>query len=87
MLTLVQFVGDHTVSVDFPHGNAKKNNMPYSWSAPSLIRELEVGSEKPAKEYQKKVFEVRLFQTHLPRGLKYQGILTKSGMLVKILKR
>ena len=57
MLTLVQFVGDHTLSVDFPHGNAKKNHMPYYRSAPSLIRELEVGSEKPAKVYQKKVFE------------------------------
>ena len=56
MLTLMQFVGDHMVSVDFPHGNSKKTTMPYHRSAPSLIREIEVGNDKPAKVYQKKVF-------------------------------
>ena len=56
-LTLLQFVGDHTLSVDFPHGNSKKSNMPYHRSAPQLIRELEVCSSKPAKVYNEKVAE------------------------------
>ena len=55
LLTLVQFVGDHTVSVDFPHGNSKKG-IPYHRSAPSLIRDLEVGNDKPFRAYQNKVF-------------------------------
>ena len=57
MFTLIQFVGDHTVSVDFPHGNSKKSSMPYHRTAPSLLRDIEVGKDKPAKEYQKKVFD------------------------------
>ena len=37
LTTLVQFVGDHTVSVDFPHKNSKKG-IPYIRSAPSVLR-------------------------------------------------
>ena len=55
LYTLVQFVGDHTVSIDFPHGNAKKRNQPYHRSAPSLLRDLEVGDHQPAQEYHQRV--------------------------------
>merc|ERR1719300_801147 len=59
LLTLIQFVGDHTVSQDFPHGNSKLTNMPYHRSPPSLLRELEaeVGSEKPSTIYKRKISE------------------------------
>ena len=55
MLTLVQFVGDETLSVDFPHKNSKKE-IPYIRSAPSVLRDLEVSSSKPFKTYQDLVF-------------------------------
>ena len=56
LYTLVQFVGDSSLSVDRPHGRSKKNIV-YHRSAPSLLRKLEIGSEKPFKEYQKHVFD------------------------------
>ena len=56
LLTLVQFVGDEKLSVDRPHGRCKKKNVNYARSAPSLLRNLEVGTEKPFKEYQTRVF-------------------------------
>ena len=43
-LTLVQFVGDESLSVDRPHGNEKKKTSHFIRSAPSLIRDLEEGS-------------------------------------------
>ena len=51
LVTLVQFVGDHTVSVDFPHKNSKKG-VPYIRSAPSVLRDLEITKEKPFRKYQ-----------------------------------
>ena len=54
-LTLVQFVGDDSVSVDFPHKNSKKD-IPYIRTAPSVLRELEVSKEKPYRTYQQHVF-------------------------------
>ena len=48
LYTLVQFVGDSSLSVDRPHGRSKKNIV-YHRSAPSLLRKLEIGSEKPFK--------------------------------------
>ena len=54
--TLVQFVGDEKLSVDRPHGKSKSKETAYMRSAPSLIRNLEVGTEKPYKEYQSMVF-------------------------------
>ena len=56
LLTLVQFVGDENLSVDRPHGKSKNKSSNYVRSAPSLIRDLEVGTEKPFKEYQTHVF-------------------------------
>ena len=55
MLVLIQFVGNEDVAVDFPHKNSKKQ-IPYIRSAPSLLRDLEAGTGKPFKEYQKRVF-------------------------------
>ena len=54
-LTLIQYVGNHSLSVDFPHGNSKQD-VPYTRSAPSVIRDIEVGNNKPNKEYQTRVF-------------------------------
>ena len=51
LFTLVQFVGD-----DRPHGKSKKGTTNYVRSAPSLIREFEVGLVKPFREYQNHVF-------------------------------
>ena len=56
LLTLVQFVGDESLSIDRPHGKSKNKDSHYMRSAPSLIRNLEVGTEKPFKEYQNMVF-------------------------------
>ena len=55
MLTLIQYVGDDSVSVDFPHKNSKKD-IPYIRSAPSVLRDLEVGTKKPFQTYQEQVF-------------------------------
>ena len=51
LTTLVLFVGDHTVSVDFPHKNSKKG-IPFIRSAPSVLRDLEITKEKPFRKYQ-----------------------------------
>ena len=56
LLTLVQFIGDEKLSVDRPHGKSKKTTN-YVRSAPSLIRELEVGTQKPFQQYQDSVFD------------------------------
>ena len=55
LLTLLQFVGNEKLSIDRPHGKSKKE-INYIRSAPSLIRELEVGCEKPFQAYQNHVF-------------------------------
>ena len=55
MLVLVQYVGDDSVSIDFPHKNSKKD-IPYTRTAPSVLRELEVTSKKPFQAYQEAVF-------------------------------
>ena len=55
LLTLVQFVGDESVSQDFPHGNAKHTKTNYHRSAPELLRDLEVSTDKPSKVYHQKV--------------------------------
>ena len=55
MFTLIQYVGADSVSVDFPHKNSKKD-IPYIRSAPSVLRDLEVGTRKPFQIYQEKVF-------------------------------
>ena len=55
MFTLIQYVGDDSVSVDFPHKNSKKD-IPYIRSAPSVLRDLEVGTKKPFQIYQELVF-------------------------------
>ena len=51
LCTLVQFVGDESASVDFPHKNSKKG-IPYVRSAPSVLRDLEIAKEKPFRTYQ-----------------------------------
>ena len=56
LFTLVQFVGDASLSVDRPHGKSKQKKANYVRSAPSLIRQLEVGTDKPFQDYQNKVF-------------------------------
>ena len=45
MLVLVQYIGDDSVSVDFPHKNSKKD-IPYIASVPSVLHELEVHIKK-----------------------------------------
>ena len=55
MLVLVQYIGDDSVSVDFPHKNSKKD-IPYIASAPSVLRDLEVAPTKPFQTYQEGVF-------------------------------
>ena len=55
-LTLVHFIGDKRLSVDQPHGKSKKQDTIYNRTAPSLIRELEVGTKKPFDEYQNHAF-------------------------------
>ena len=57
--TLLQFVGDDSISKDFPHGNSKHSNVNYHRSAASLIRDLEVTSDKPSKTYSSKVSEAQ----------------------------
>ena len=51
LYTLVQFVGNDELSVDFPHKNSKKG-IPYIRTAPSVLRDLEVTKEKPYRRYQ-----------------------------------
>ena len=55
-LTLVHFIGDKRLSVDQPHGKSKKQDTIYNRTAPSLIRELEVGTKKPFDEYKDHAF-------------------------------
>ena len=43
----VHFIGDERLSVDKPHGKSKKQDTRYNRTAPSLIRELELGTKKP----------------------------------------
>ena len=45
LYTLVQFVGNDEISVDFPHKNSKKG-IPYIITAPSVLRDLEVTKGK-----------------------------------------
>ena len=54
LFTLVQFVGNDSLSVDFPHKNSKKG-VPYVRSAPSVLREVEASTDKPFKVYQNQV--------------------------------
>ena len=54
LLTLVQFVGNDSLSVDFPHKNNKKG-IPYIRSAPSVLRDVEATTDKPSKVYQQQV--------------------------------
>ena len=48
MFSLIQYVGDDSVSLDIVHKNSKKD-IPY-------IRDLEVGTKKPFQTYQEQVF-------------------------------
>ena len=53
-LTLVHFVGDEKLSVDFPHGNSKKNKY-YTRVAPSVIRRAEQTRQTPSQAYVEEV--------------------------------
>ena len=54
LVTLVQFIGNDSLSVDFPHKNSK-TGVPYVRSAPSVLREVEANTDKPFRVYQEQV--------------------------------
>ena len=53
-LTLVQFIGNESLSVDYPHGNSKKNRN-YTRVAPSVIRRAEETRTAPGRAYTEEV--------------------------------
>lgn len=56
--TLVQFVGDETLSLDIPHGNSKptqdRPSKPYVRVAASVLRDVEGSEATPAMTYREK---------------------------------
>ena len=46
---IIQFIGDTSIAVDFPHRNSKKENpRPYHMTEKSTLREIEKSSDFPA---------------------------------------
>ena len=56
--TLVQFIGDESLSVDLPHGNSKPTEKrpakPYVRTAASVLRDVEASAATPAMTYREK---------------------------------
>ena len=67
--TLIQYLGDKNLAVDFPHGNTKHNPRNYMRTCPSVLRDIEDKSktEPPSKVYKKEVTVTSAIpMSHLP---------------------
>ena len=51
-IVIIQFIGDASLAVDIPHGNAKSANArPHHKTAPSTMRDMKESREKPNQYY------------------------------------
>ena len=55
VLTLIQYTGDHTVAVDFPHGNRKDSNVRHVRTCPSVLKEVSHINDIPSNVYKKQI--------------------------------
>jgi len=49
---VVEYVGDQTLAVDFPHGNATKTSRPYIRSQPSVLTKIASATGSAQSVYQ-----------------------------------
>ena len=74
-LILVQYIGDETVAVDFPHGNSKNSDSKYVRTMPSVLKHIEsrCDKEKPSTIYRSEVTKsspISHMSTSQPRNIK-----------------
>ena len=64
-LTLVHYLGDHSIAVQFPHGNSKQSKVYYR-TCPSLLLEEGKINESPANAYKELVSKASCSSLHQP---------------------
>ena len=55
VLILIQYTGDHTIAVDFPHGNRKDSNVRHVRTCPSVLKEVSHINDIPSNVYKKQI--------------------------------
>ena len=65
-LTLVHYIGDHTIAAAFRHGNAKGSSQTFTRTCPSVLRNVEDLSDLPSNIYKREVGKSDCLSEHQP---------------------
>ena len=65
-LTLVHYLGDHTIAAPFPHGNSKGNARLYFKTCPSLLDKVGQSHDIPSSVYRKEIASCSCLDQYQP---------------------
>lgn len=54
-LTLIQYVGDESVAIDYPHGNRKGTSITHIRTCPSVLKKVSQSEDIPSNVYKKEI--------------------------------
>jgi len=64
---LLNYIGDHTIGSQYPHGNSKgKNPKPYTRTCPSILHSISTIKDSPSNVYKCMVQDPKCLPSHQP---------------------